>query len=829
MVELRAAPRKLAFTLLAVGLGTGMLSGVRGLSESFLKALLIHAREWMAADAQIRLSAEPTSEQLRFLKELGRRGVRHTAVLGTLATVAPEFEPGFDTVAVKVVDPAEYPYYGEFQADPPRPLSSLLAADTLVCSPELLEHFHIQPGETLVLGGAPFRIAGVIRFEPDRFAVTPVALNRVILNTEGMERTRLMRFGNRGVFRLLLKLPGSLDPSALRPELERIFPEGEVTDYRQNDPDVTDIVEKVTAYLSLVSSIGLIVGSLGVAMSLYSHIEQRLEMIAVMKTLGGRSTQILTVFGVQAGLVWLGGGGLGLLIGLLLQLSLSHLLRRYIPLETSPAWNGSLVLQSMLATGLCLALATLPVLLRARSIPPALILRRNMAERRMPLERRTAAGVLLAVVVGFWILGSWISQSWRLGGYFVLGGLMALCVCAAAAQVVIVALRAGYRLLSEQLPVAVRQGWANVYRPGNQAAMVVMGLGAGIACLFASYLMEGGMADRMLEWSPVKNANLFVGNIGPREFDAFEQFLSKQSGVAAQISPYVSLRIVSVNGVPFAQLPSEVQKPLSGKSWFGTSSDHQPSELRTVEGSWWKPGEDEPRIALSAGTAKWMHVGLGSVLEFSASGRRIRGKVAVLHQSSTSARLRWELTFNARALEGQPVIFNGGLLVDDTRIEELKRRIHAAFPDVVLIDVSYVRQILSGLVDQAVTVFEFLAVCAIVAGAATLGASVTATRARRVNELALFKLLGATPTQVARMQFVEFSILGAASGLLGACCGWILAALLLRHVLAAQARGAVLGAALFATLGAAILVNVVGWLANLRVLSAHPLQVLRED
>jgi putative ABC transport system permease protein len=832
VAELRAAPGKLAFTVLAVALGGGMLTGVRGLSDSFLKALLLNARDWMAADVQIRLSSPVSPEQRKIVDQLALRGIRSTVVTGTLAMAAPEFEQGVETVAVKAVDPSEYPFYGDLQVEPAAPLRNLLTGDAMICSPELLERFHLKPGDSLVVGGAAFRIAGVLRSEPDRFAVTPVALNRVLVSIAGFERTSLLRFGNRGVYRLLLKLPAALDPAAIRPELEAAFPEAEVTDYRENDPDITNIVEKTTAYLSLISSIGLIVGSLGVAMALYSHIEQRLEMIAMMKVLGGRARQVLLVFGIQTGLIWLVGSGLGLLLGLLMEIALLGLVRRYVPLETGILWNSGFALQSSLAMALCLALATFPVLLRARGVPPLLILRRDMMERgQTRWNRRVDVKSGIALLAGFWLLGSWIARSWSLGGVFVLGGLVACGLCAVASAILLRGLRGALSKLAPMLSATLRQGSANVCRPGNQAGMVVMALGAGVACLFTGYLLEGGMTDRLLEWSPVRDANLFVANIGAKEAQSAGEFLKNQPGVeqTSELAPFVSLRLAAVDGVPVDSLPEEIRKRLYRKNWYATTAGTQPPELKTVSGAWWQPGEREPVIAFSSTTAAWMRVDAGSLLEFSVNGRRLRARVAMLHRSSGAARLRYELTFNPPALDGLPLVFNGGLLVEDKRMDQVKRAITAAYPDVVLVDMSDVRRILDGLVGQAVTVFRFLAFFAIFAGASTLGASVAGTRARRVREMAVFKLLGATPSQVAWIQAVEFSLLGAVAGLLGTMLGAVAALLLLHRVLEAQAGTGTLLAALIAIAATALVANAAGWLANLRILGARPLPVLRED
>ncbi len=84
-----------------------------------------------------------------------------------------------------------------------------------------------------------------------------------------------------------------------------------ISDFREGDPAIEKGINNSTVFLSLVSLIALIIGALGVGMAMYSHIQQRMDTIAVMKAVGAQSSQIITVYLLQT--LWLGfaGGVLG--------------------------------------------------------------------------------------------------------------------------------------------------------------------------------------------------------------------------------------------------------------------------------------------------------------------------------------------------------------------------------------------------------------------------------------------------------------------------------------------------------------------------------------
>ncbi len=72
-----------------------------------------------------------------------------------------------------------------------------------------------------------------------------------------------------------------------------------MADSSQAHPLITRGVERATTFLSLVSLIALIVGAIGAAMAMYAHLQQKMDNIAVMKSLGGTSSEIIRIFTIQ--------------------------------------------------------------------------------------------------------------------------------------------------------------------------------------------------------------------------------------------------------------------------------------------------------------------------------------------------------------------------------------------------------------------------------------------------------------------------------------------------------------------------------------------------
>ena len=55
----------------------------------------------------------------------------------------------------------------------------------------------------------------------------------------------------------------------------------------------------------------MVLGAIGVAMAMRAHLQQRIDILAIMKSLGARSSDILRIYLFQTLLLGLAGGLLG--------------------------------------------------------------------------------------------------------------------------------------------------------------------------------------------------------------------------------------------------------------------------------------------------------------------------------------------------------------------------------------------------------------------------------------------------------------------------------------------------------------------------------------
>ncbi len=849
--ETRASTGRFVFVILAVAAGVASLSGVRGFSQAFHTMLQRDARTFMAADLTVRTFELPTPQQTAAMDSLAARGVRRTQITETVTMALPPNAKPEDAVpvllSVKAVDPEMYPFYGKVTLEPVADLRTVLTQDAVVVSDGVLLRLGAHIGDSVRIGGQAFRIVAEVTNEPDRMTGSINVGPRVMISRAGLERTGLLVPGSRASERFLFKIPVTMQIADVRGELEKVYqPNGRarpgngsmIADYTQAHPLIEQGLRQSTTFLSLVSLVALVIGALGVATAIQAHLQQKMDSIAVMKCLGATSGQILRIYLIQTIGLGLAGSAVGITFGSLVQTMFPIFLSGYFHLTSLPRFSPLSALQGLLVGVLTVLLFTIPPLLGIRNIRPAVIFRREMAAPKATFREwwsRVAAslfsGVLILVFVG--LLAAWLSDSAETGRYFAMGIAAGLAVLSAISWVLL----RGLRLLGRHLPRAsgpvLRQGIANLYRPGNHAGAAVIALGVGVMFTVSVWIIQRGVLHDIMRTAPPGLPNVYLLDVTAANRDGVMDILRNQPGVLGvpEMTGSVTARIDSIDGTPVRR----GEQRGMGRRYAGNvslaSEGPLPQFTTVVEGQWWdeKAHPKDALVSVAEAAAKLLNVHVGSKIVWSTPARTFESTVAAIHKTQNERlTARIEFFFAPGALDGLPAIYYGGVRMKPDSVGRMQKAIYDKYSTITVINMADVLEIIQSVVDQISMVVRFISGFSMLAGAVILASSVAGTRFRRIREVVILKTLGATRGRIAKIFSVEFFVIGTVAGLMGGMLaggfGWIL----LNRLLKAE-TGVDMVPVLSAIVGTAILAVATGWLASYRTLGQKPLEILRDE
>lgn len=831
--EARTGWRRLLFFVLSIAVGVGALVGIASFSANLEQAIRREARTLMAADLEV-ASDRPLAEGPRAAIATWVAEGARAAELAELPSMAATVDGArTQLVEVKGVE-GGWPFYGELIVEPALPLAELLAGGRVVVEETLLLQLGLAVGEPLKIGTRSFTIAGVVRREPDRIAAAMSLGPRVLMALEDVHAAGLVVLGSRVRHRVLLALPPALALDSVQAELAAAVPEdaGRVRGFAEAQPMLRTFLGRMGDFLRLATLVTLVLGGLGVAQSVRVYLQQKQDTIAVLKVVGATTREVTWVYLLQCvGLAVL-GGLLGLGLGAAIQAALPAVVGEVLPVEVLVRFVPAAALQGIAVGVVTALLFSLLPLLAIRGITPAQIFRRELGARPPAADRRARA--LAVVVLGGGLVGlaAWLSGSWRLGAIFV-GGVI-------AASLLLWAAAAGALALVRRLPrarsLALRLGLDNLGRPGSQTTAVLVSLGLGVAVIAQIQLVQDGLLARVADDAPVDAPNFFFIGILPEQVEPFRALLAAHGAdEGATLVPLVQARLARLAGHEVAAMSfaDEGQERFFTREFRVTWLDALPPGNVVTAGAWWTAEEAarESWVSVDDNTSAQLGLGLGDEVVFDVQGVRLPATVQSV-RSVDWARLQTNFVFilSARALQGAPTSWvatarsRPGL--EGRRA--LQGAVIAAMPNVTALDAAEIVERVRSIVDRIAGVIRFMAAASVLAGLVILGASIAATRFRRVREAAIFKALGASRGVLLRALAVEYAALGLVAGLVGAGVGAALAWTVLGLVMGVPWSPPLL-VFVALPLATAGLTLVIGLAALLPVIAERPLAVLRDE
>jgi putative ABC transport system permease protein len=837
--ESRGSRGRLTFFIACLAVGVAAVVAVAGLSASLDDGIRHEARQLLAADLAIEGNRRIPVEVRQAIAAIP--GARQTDVRETVTIAAAPGHNGrpgpSQLVELKVVD-GFYPFYGKLDLQPRRPLHELLTPRTTVVASELLSRLNLEVGDTLRIGGEPFRIAGVVLAEPDRISISLTLGPRVFLSGQGFSHTPLGRRGSRIDYRTLVKLPEQTSAAGLEATAERlkeIFPKTErfrVETYRQAQPALRRNLANVERFLGLVALLSLFIGGIGVAQSVRSWLAGRLDAIAVLKCLGLRPREIFPLYLGQTALLGLVGSLVGILAGAAIQLTLPSLFPDLIPAQLIRPWQPAALLRG-LALGVGVALLfSLPPLSAVLRVPPARVLRRDAEP--LPSHRWTAGATLLVLALGVWGMASLQSGSLLRGLQFT--GGMAL-VTAALSGAAFIASWTARRLPRDASPLRtrtwLRHGLAALARPGAATSGAIVALGLGVLVVLAMSLVEGRLASQLAAEFPENAPSGFLIDIQPQQWPGVERLLRQSGAKKVESVPVVMARIAAIDGVRSEDLLEQAGER-GGRRWALTREQrltymkNLPADNKVIAGALWSD-PDHAEVSVEKEFADDMGVRPGSMLRFNVQGVPLDLKVTSVRTVDWGTfDINFFLVVEPGVLEQAPQQRLATVHLPRSGEQRLQDLLAAEYPNVTLLRIREILEKILNVLRRISLGIRFLGGFTVVAGIAILAGAISAGSVRRGREVALLKTLGMTRRGVAAAFAVEYALVGLVAGVIGAVGGTVLAWGVVTRGFEIPWRFSSLSLAVALASSVALAV-LAGLAASFRALQRRPIEVLRAE
>src|SRR5438105_10338294 len=299
--ELRGGLRGFYVFIACIALGVMAIAGVGSVAASLSEGLTREGRTLLGGDVAFSLiQREAKANEIAFL-----RARSEVSVAAALRVMARSNDGRLALVELKAVD-GNYPMLGELTLDPKMPVADLLAerdgAFGAAVDSALLARLDLKLGDRVTVGNATFQIRSVVVAEPDKLAGGVGLGPRFLASEASLRATELLQPGSlvRWIYRVRLPDNAASDraAAALVNDARSTLPEAgwEIRSRDNASPQLERTINRFTQFLALVGLAALLVGGVGVANAVKSHIDRRRDVIATFKAVGHTGRAVCSIY-----------------------------------------------------------------------------------------------------------------------------------------------------------------------------------------------------------------------------------------------------------------------------------------------------------------------------------------------------------------------------------------------------------------------------------------------------------------------------------------------------------------------------------------------------
>lgn len=775
--ELRAAARRFGFYGGCMAIGIAVVVSLHSLREAVDDAVDQRSREMLGADLRLESRDVFGPEVLTALEPIEASALQPPTRVTRLGSMALAERSGRSRLVDLLAIDGDYPIYGAVWTEPPNRWARFgeTPGEVFVDSTLLLQ-LDLEVGDRLRLGQQSFEIVAGVKKAPGSFGLQAEVAPRVFLTQADLDRTGLVVRGSLVSHLRYFALPSEIVDPWLETN-ETLLERGRIRSQTVSgyQEDLSEAFTNLTRYLGLVGLAALVLGSIGVAAGVRVFVREKLESVALLRSIGASPRDVVAIYTGLAVCLGLAAGALGIVLCLPLIALLPNLLGDVLPVEVRLGVGPGAI-----ATGLGLSVwATLccamgPVLDLAR-VAPLRALRSDFADREAGGQRGQRAA-MAAIAASLVIASIWQAGDWRVGLGFAAGLAATVGGLALAALGLIRLLR---RHPPRVLAYWARQGIANLFRPRNHTLPTTIAIGFALFVVATVHAVQTNVLEQMAVDTRPDRPNFVLFDVQRDQVEGVEALLAEFGAGITDRAPLVSARLSAVDGTTRAayledeELSRELRWGLQ-REYRLTYADALRDTEELVDGRWWEPGEvtagaSSYPVSLERDLANSLGVGVGDTLRFSIQGVEVDTTIASLRQVDWGRMAtNFFVVFPPAALEQAPqstVLL--AHLADEVARANLQRELVGRFPNVSALDATLILRSLDTMLGQIGIAIRLLSLFTLGTGLAILVAASVAARTERAKEALLLRVLGASRPLLRRIVATEAVVLAGLAAVVG--------------------------------------------------------------
>ncbi len=171
--------------------------------------------------------------------------------------------------------------------------------------------------QMITIGGKPFKIVGILKASgsDDRAVIMSIDAARDLLNETGSTRLDSITIKVESAD-LVDQVTNETDTKlAISRHVSGKKKDYSITSAKAAQESISATLSTITLFLGAIAAVSLVVGAVGVANTMFTSVLEKTKEIGIMKSIGAKNRDILVIFILNAAMVGMVGGLLGIALG----------------------------------------------------------------------------------------------------------------------------------------------------------------------------------------------------------------------------------------------------------------------------------------------------------------------------------------------------------------------------------------------------------------------------------------------------------------------------------------------------------------------------------
>ncbi len=738
----------LLLTFLSILVGSFLFGSVLGITKSISNYFVSEGKVLIGGDIVLS-SPREIKEDTEIIKNVLLKSYKVNREYGVQAVFKNTLSTSTSVASIRAVE-NNFPLYGKLELENEAAFSLIENENKVYVEKVFLDKINAKVGDEISLGSANYKIAGIIKKEPDAVSVGISFTPKVIMLLSDFKKSGLDLTQSRATYKLGIK--ENINNLFTKDELEKIDNYAKENKIRfDNSTDgpnnLVRGLSSVQSFAGIVLGIALFLVVINIVANLSYVISKFRKTIAILKTFGATSGQIQVIYISILGIIGLVAGFLGAILGAFASNSFLPILSKFLESKIETVSTFPIAILSGFMGLFIIVASALPFLLSLKKISPKQLLATVSDKNNLNYIKSTAFYLPIPILLFSFLYI--ISKDLKLSLYSVLG-LIGIFVFFLVLSFIIIKILYKFR---NKFSLIISSSISSLKWRGVETIIISASIMTAFSGIFIISAIEKNIVVNLNQNVSSSAPALYIVDINKSQLEKVREI----GGVTFKEYPIIRGRLLKVNERDM----TVSSDPGITREFSMTYRNNLLPDEKITDGIWHGDSKVTNSVSVDNSFAKEIGgVKVGDTLQVFIQGINIDAKVTSLRDAERSGGTPFfYLVFSPEVLANFPASYFATVQADPESVKVIEGKLGNQFPNIIPIQTGKIIDTVSTLLGNVISVVKVIGIPSLLLGLILIMVMTSQSLYERRRDVLILRAFGLTKNKIIKLFVIEVSFI----------------------------------------------------------------------